>query len=99
MSEVVKASRLLFALETLARYPAEFWKSVVFSDEIFRTDRTGRVRVRRQRDTRHEECFTVTKDSSGRDRVHCWGWIDGRGDGELHCIVGRHTATSYVAVL
>ena len=44
-----KASCLLFAQETLARYAAEFWKSVVFSDEnIFRTDLTGRVRVRRQ---------------------------------------------------
>ena len=72
LSQENKASRLLFAQETLARYPAEFRKSVVFPDEkIFRTDLTGRVRVRRQRDTRHEECFAVTKDSSGRDSVHC----------------------------
>ena len=99
-SQENKASRLLFAQETLVRYPAEFWKSVVYSDgKILRTDRTGRARVRRRRGTRHEECLTVTKDSSGRDSVYCWGWIDGHGNGELHRIVGRHTAASYVAVL
>ena len=100
LSEQNKGNRLLFAQEAIDRYPPEFWKSVVFTDEkIFRTDLTGRVRVRRPRGARHEERFTVTKDSSGRESVHCWAWIDGHGNGELHRIEGRHTADSYVAVL
>ena len=91
LSQENRAFRLLFARDTLARYPAEFWKSVVFSDEkIFRTDLTGRMRVRRQRGARHEERFTVDKDSSCRDSVHRWGWIDGHGNGELHRIKGHH---------
>ena len=100
LSEQNKGNRLLFAQEAIDRHPPEFWKSVVFTDEkIFRTDLTGRVRVRRPRGARHEERFTVTKDSSGRESVHCWAWIDGHGNGELHRIEGRHTAGSYVAVL
>ena len=86
LSQDYKASRPLFAQETLARYPAEFWKSVFFSDEkIFKTDLTGIVSVRRQRGTRQKECFTVTvtKDSSGQDSVHCWGCIDGHWNREL----------------
>ena len=55
LSQGNKAFRLLFAQETLARYPTVFWKSSVFSDErIFRTARRGRPRVRGKgtRDTR-----------------------------------------------
>ena len=50
LTERHKADRLLFAQEHLERHNAEFWRSVVFSDEkIFRTDTVGRVRVRRPR--------------------------------------------------
>lgn len=100
LSEQNKAHRLLFVTEALERHPPAFWTSVVFSDEkIFRTDLAGRVRVRRPRGARHEERYTVTGDSSGRESVHCWGWVDGNGNGELYRIQGRHTAESYVSVL
>ena len=98
LSQENKTSHLLLR-ETLARYPVELWKSVVYSDEIFRTDLTGRVRVRRQRGTRHKKCFTVADDSSCQDSVHCWGWIDGHGNGDLHRIEGHLTPTSYGAML
>ena len=41
----------------------------------------------------------VTKDRSGRESVHVWGWVDGYGCGELHRIRGSHVAASYVEVL
>lgn len=95
-----KAARLLFANEGLEHRTPEFWRTVVFSDEkIFRTDTTGRVRVRRPRGARYEDRYTVTQDSSGRDSVHVWGWMDGSGCGELYRLTGRHTAATYVEVL
>ena len=100
LTERHKADRLLFATESLRQRTPDFWKSVIFTDEkIFRTDSCGRVRVRRPRGARYDERYAVSKDSSGRENVHVWAWIDGHGCGELHRIIGRHVAATYVEIL
>ncbi|KAF0290476.1 Transposable element Tcb2 transposase [Amphibalanus amphitrite] len=94
-----KADRLVWC-ELMQEHDEDYWATVIFTDEkIFRTTTPCKRYVRRPVGLRDNAHFTATRDASGHQTLHVWGWIDGTGCGELHRIIGRHDTNSYIEIL
>lgn len=93
-----KQTRLLFALNYV--YREEFWQNVVFSDEkIFQSRNNGHIRVYRPRNSRFDEAYVHSIQSSGRFSVNVWAWISFRGMGVCWKIDGSFRKESYENIL
>ena len=79
---------------------AEFWNSVIFSDEkTFQSSNNGRLRVYRPRNSRFDENYTLPTNTSGRFSVNVWAWISVHEPGVCWKIDGRFTAINYINIL
>lgn len=74
-----KIKRLAFAL-TYIHFPADFWMSVIFTDEKgVQNYNNGRVFIRRPKKTSRSTEFATICDKSGRFRINLWGYVCSKG--------------------
>lgn len=95
-----KRVRLAFA-RRYVRYPAAFWRSVIFSDEkSWSSSAHGRIRVRRQCYHRFDTENILTVKKSGRTSVSVWAGMSWTGGlTPLRRVAGNLTAVQYTAIL
>lgn len=99
LTDILKQRRVEFCNEYINR-DANFWNSVVFSDEkVFQSSHSGRVRVYRPRNCRFEERYVQQMRNSGRFSVNVWAWISAEGQGMCFRIDERLTGPVYRNIL
>lgn len=74
-----KLKRMAYAL-TYCDLPAEFWSTVIFTDEKgVQNYSNGRALVRRPRKTSKSIEFATISDKSNRFKINLWGYVCSNG--------------------
>lgn len=99
LKDAHRDARMAFCLEYMS-YPANFWETVVWTDEkVFTSDEDGRVSLWRPDNTRFFPEHVVSKRRSGRISVAFWGWMTADTIGELVEVSNKMNSDEYIEVL
>lgn len=94
-----KRDRIHFCQEML-NSPQDFANRIIYTDEkTFESNKSGVVKVYRERGQRYNEDYIASYRRSGRVSCGFWGWIGAGGIGELAEIDSRLNSEQYISIL